>query len=85
MKYTMSGYNGETAVKSNGKHRIPRAVLVRNVMDILEGNEAYGNLSFCEAQMITDLATNEELLTLYTMMYDDKPCMDLIVKILERE
>lgn len=58
----------------------PRFVLERNVMDMLEGNEKYGNLSFCDAQDVVDLATVEELLEIYNETLDPEK----IDKILSR-
>ena len=78
MKRTMTRVNG--IGKVNGK--VPRSVIERNVLDMLERNEAYLNLSFCEAQVITEEATVAELLAIYdgTMTeYEFKAVYDRIM------
>ncbi len=67
MKVTMMRVNGESyKVDSNGNKYIPRKVLERNVMDMLEDNEYYGSPSFSEAEEIIELATSAELIGIYT-------------------
>lgn len=61
MKRTMYRVNG--VGKVNGK--VPRFVIERNVLDMLEDNDKYMNLSFCDAQIITEEATAQELLDIY--------------------
>lgn len=48
-----------------GNKYVPRKVIERNVLDMLEGNEEYMNLDFCEAQIITEEASVDELLRIY--------------------
>lgn len=64
--------------KANG--RIPRFVIERNVLDMLEGNEMYLDLGFCDAQIITEEATVEELFAIYTY----KMTTDEFKKVAER-
>ena len=85
LSFTLEGYNGKRFYEENGRYQIPRSVLVRNVMNVLERNEAYGDLSFCEAEEVCDLATSAELLKIYAYIYNDLPCMDLIDEIRNRE
>lgn len=51
-----------TLCKVNGEANVSRSVLVRNVIDFLEGNEDYGEMSFSECQDVCDAATKIELL-----------------------
>ena len=62
-KITMYRVNG--VGKVNGS--VPRFVIERNVLDMLEGNEKYMDLSFCEAQIITEEATLKELIDIYDL------------------
>lgn len=63
----MTRVNGVGAVKgADGLYRVPRKVLERNVLDMLEENEKYMNLEFLEAQEITECATEYELIRIYT-------------------
>ena len=69
-------------VDVNGNKYVPRKVIERNVLDMLEGNEMYGNLSFCDAEFITEEATVEELLKIYTEQMTAEEFTDLCVRIL---
>ena len=61
----MSYVNGVGYVKENGVRKVPRFVIERNVLDMLEDNDKYMNLDFCDAQCITELASVDELLRIY--------------------
>lgn len=67
MKVTMTRVNGVGyVIDENGNKRVPRKVIERNVLDMLEENEQYGNLGFLDAQEIVEQATVRELLDIYT-------------------
>jgi hypothetical protein len=64
--YHFSRYNGESyTTKPDGTKVLSRKVLQRNVLDMLEDNDKYMNLDFCDAEEITEKATAEELLAIY--------------------
>lgn len=64
--YHFSRYNGESyTTKPDGTKVLSRKVLRRNVLDMLEDNDKYMNLDFCDAEEITEKATAEELLAIY--------------------
>ena len=70
-KITIAKVNGvgavkETAADGTEYYTIPRFVMERNVLDMLEGNEDYMNLDFSDAQIITEEATMAELFKIYT-------------------
>lgn len=73
-KVSLSKVNGVGFV---GK-KIPRSVLVRNVMDMLEGNEDYGEPSFCEAEAFCDGATNDEMMCLLADMMSKERVWEII-------
>lgn len=64
MRITLSGYNGETAVRRNGRWVVSRRVLERNALDMLEHNEDYGDLSFCDAEAVIEIMSDSELVSL---------------------
>ena len=67
MTITMAKVNGQSVyIDKDGNNRVCRKVLQRNVLDMLEGNEKYGELDFCDAELVTDLATDYELFMIYT-------------------
>ena len=65
-KITISKVNGVGAIKVRDHYELPRFVLERNVLDMLEDNDKYMNLNFCDAQIITEEATYFELFKIYT-------------------
>lgn len=63
----MAKVNGVGAVHgADGQYRIPRKVLERNVLDMLEDNDKYMNLDFLDAEEIVEGATEYELIRIYT-------------------
>ena len=64
--YRVNGVGSNTNTRDpHMKEKAPRFVLERNALDLLEGNEKYGNLSFCDAQIwCEEQATYEELVSL---------------------
>ena len=67
MRVTMSRVNGVGyKVDALGNKYVPRKVIERNVLDMLEDNDKYMNLDFCDAEFITEEATVEELMAIYT-------------------
>ena len=67
MRITMSRVNGVGyKVDALGNKYVPRKVIERNVLDMLEDNDKYMNLGFCDAEIITEEATVEELMDIYT-------------------
>ena len=81
MKITLSEVNGlSTYVDKNGNTRVHRKVLQRNVLDMLEGNEKYGELDFCDAEIVCDLATEYELLMIYTEQLDPSKIEEIMTR-----
>lgn len=71
MTITMAKVNGQSVyTDKDGNKRVYKKVLKRNVLDMLEGNELYGDLDFCDAELVTDLATEYELFMIYTEQLD---------------
>ena len=67
MRITMGRVNGVGyKVDALGNKYVPRKVIERNVLDMLEDNDKYMNLDFCDAEVITEEATVEELMAIYT-------------------
>ena len=67
MRVTMSRVNGVGyKADAQGNKYVPRNVIERNVLDMLEDNDKYMNLDFCDAEVITEEATTEELMAIYT-------------------
>ena len=64
--YHFYRHNGESyTTEPDGTKVLSRKVLERNVLDMLEDNDKYMNLDFCDAEVITEEATPEELLAIY--------------------
>jgi hypothetical protein len=77
----MAKVNGQsTYIDKNGNNRIFRKVLKRNVLDMLEGNEKYGELDFCDAEIVTDMATEYELFMIYTEQLDPEKIEEILAR-----
>lgn len=76
---TMAKVNGQSVyTDKNGNTRICRKVLQRNVLDMLEGNEDLGNLDFCDAEYVTDVATEYELFMIYTEQFTAEQVLEIL-------
>lgn len=81
MTITMAKVNGQsTYIDKDGNNRICRKVLKRNVLDMLEGNEKYGELDFCDAEIVTDMATEYELFMIYTEQLDPEKIEEILAR-----
>ena len=83
-KITMTRVNGVGAVKdANGNYRLPRKVLERNVLDMLEENEKYLNLSFLDAQEFIEQANEYDLIRIYTEEMTTEEFTEIYKKLME--
>ena len=64
----------------NGTNFPPRFVIERNVLDLLEDNDYYGNLSFCDAQIVVEMATMAELMAIYQYKLDPSKIPEILLR-----
>ena len=82
IKINLYGVNGRRIVDTDdGRHFIPRDVLERNVFDIVEGSDDYGNLSFDDALTFVELATTNEL----ALVLVERFPLEKVAEVLNRE
>ena len=81
MTITMAKVNGQSVyTDKDGNKRVYRKVLKRNVLDMLEGNEKYGELDFCDAELVCDLATEYELFMIYTEQLESSKIAEIMAR-----
>ena len=76
---TVPMVNGlSTYTDKNGNLRVHRKCLERAVLDMLEDNDYYGNLDFCDAELVCEVASEYELVLIYNEMLDPKRVRELL-------